>query len=153
MAVFAASLLLASLFLCGRVASQASTTDLLREAARKSLCTPGRAHTGNTSCFLSTSLLLSHVAVSQGPLTCDNWDCECTFNRQRGCCCGANDMYQLEEKTFTRMTHLWHGVSELGDRAHSLASKETDEAERWLDVMPPHHHSHPCGPIRGLLGA
>ncbi|XP_075906091.1 cerebellin 18 [Nelusetta ayraudi] len=93
MAVLPVSFLLASLFLCGRVASQASTTDLLRDAA-----------------------------LSQGPLTCVKWDCDCTFNRQRGCCCGANDMYQLEENAFTRMTLLWKDVSELGTRVEKLAA-------------------------------
>lgn len=48
------------------------------------------------------------------PLTCDRWDCNCTFTRQRGCCCAANDMYQLEETTFTRLKTLWSNVNKLG---------------------------------------
>lgn len=47
------------------------------------------------------------------PLTCDKWDCNCTFNRQRGCCCAAGDMHQLEEETYTRMKSLWHDISAL----------------------------------------
>uniref|UniRef100_A0A3B4UE01 Cerebellin 18 n=1 Tax=Seriola dumerili TaxID=41447 RepID=A0A3B4UE01_SERDU len=58
----------------------------------------------------------------KGPLPCDKWDCNCTFNRQRGCCCGANDFYQVEEDTFIRIKYLWHDISTLNERVQALTA-------------------------------
>lgn len=59
----------------------------------------------------------------QGALTCEKWDCNCTFTRQRGCCCAANDMFHVEEETFTRIHNLWHSISSLNDQVHELTGK------------------------------
>uniref|UniRef100_A0A3Q4BTX9 C1q domain-containing protein n=1 Tax=Mola mola TaxID=94237 RepID=A0A3Q4BTX9_MOLML len=56
------------------------------------------------------------------PLPCGKWDCNCTFNRQRGCCCAASDMYQIEEVTFSRIKRLWHDVSTLSSRVQELTA-------------------------------
>lgn len=66
-------------------------------------------------CCFPPPLHLSPVKWTE-PLTCDRWDCDCTFTRQRGCCCAANDMYALEEETFASLKALWNDVSELGGR-------------------------------------
>ncbi|XP_074535592.1 cerebellin 18 [Halichoeres trimaculatus] len=47
------------------------------------------------------------------PLTCEKWDCNCTFNRQRSCCCAANDLFDLEDSTYMRIKNLWMGISTL----------------------------------------
>lgn len=85
-----------------------------------------------TLCCLQIShlyfFLCCPISVGQGPVTCDTWDCNCTFNRQRGCCCAANDMYQIEEDAFMRMTYLWHDISILGSRVQELAGKQVHDA-------------------------
>ncbi|KAI3354551.1 hypothetical protein L3Q82_019061 [Scortum barcoo] len=93
MAVVQALFLLGSLFLCGCVEAQ-STAEILKEAALK----------------------------WQGPVTCDKWDCNCTFKRQRGCCCAADEMYQMEEDTFMRIKYLWHHISTLNSRVQALTA-------------------------------
>ncbi|XP_056905285.1 cerebellin 18 [Takifugu flavidus] len=95
--VFPLLFLLEALFLCGHVGAQSNSIQILQDAALK----------------------------WTEPLTCDKWDCNCTFTRQRGCCCAANDMYQLEEETFTRLKTLWNDVSQLGSRVlqHSESIK------------------------------
>ncbi|CAG6006638.1 cerebellin 18 [Menidia menidia] len=90
-------LLSGSLFLCGHVEAQPSTVETLKEAALQ----------------------------WEGPLTCDKWDCNCTFNRQRGCCCAANEMYQIEEETFTRLKYLWSNIMTLNEKVKA----HTDEVK------------------------
>ncbi|CAJ1066147.1 cerebellin-1 [Xyrichtys novacula] len=87
MFIVPALFLLRALFLCGHVEAQSnsSTLDIMKNAA---------------------------LSLTE-PLTCDKWDCDCAFKRQRSCCCGANDMFELEDKTFERITNLWIGVSSL----------------------------------------
>ncbi|XP_071352799.1 cerebellin 18 [Trachinotus anak] len=94
MLVLTALFLLGSLFLCGRVEAQSTTHEMLKQAALQ----------------------------WKGSLTCDKWDCNCTFNRQRGCCCGANDLYQVEEDTFMRIKYLWHDISTLNSRMQALTA-------------------------------
>ncbi|XP_047450397.1 cerebellin 18 [Mugil cephalus] len=94
MVVLPVLFLLGSLFLCGRVEAQSSSTaDMLKQAALQ----------------------------WKGPLTCDKWDCNCTFTRQRGCCCAANEMHQVEEEAFVRVMHLWHNIMSLNQRVKTLA--------------------------------
>ncbi|KAG7223076.1 hypothetical protein INR49_015835 [Caranx melampygus] len=94
MPVLPALFLLGLLFLCGHVEAQSSTTEMLKQAALQ----------------------------WEGPLTCDTWDCDCTFNRQRGCCCGANDLFQIEEDTFKRIANLWHNISTLNEKVYDLTA-------------------------------
>nr|XP_046244866.1 cerebellin 18 [Scatophagus argus] len=94
MTVLPVLFLLGSLFLCGHVEAQSSTTRMLKEAALQ----------------------------WEGTLTCEKWDCNCTFNYQRGCCCAANDMYQVEEDTFMRIKNLWHSISTLNSRVQGLTA-------------------------------
>uniref|UniRef100_A0A3P8UBK1 Cerebellin 18 n=1 Tax=Amphiprion percula TaxID=161767 RepID=A0A3P8UBK1_AMPPE len=56
----------------------------------------------------------------KGPLTCNKWDCNCTFTQQRGCCCAANELYGLEDETFMRMKHLWLRITALNSRVMML---------------------------------
>ncbi|KAM3616310.1 uncharacterized protein V6R79_015818 [Siganus canaliculatus] len=86
-----AVILLGSLFLCGHVEAQ-STIELLKKAALE----------------------------WEGTLTCAKWDCDCTFNRQRGCCCAANDLYKIEDDTFKRIKDLWHDISTVSHRVQEL---------------------------------
>lgn len=55
-----------------------------------------------------------------GELPCGGWDCDCAFKRQRGCCCVANDAFQLEESVFMRLVGLWQGVSALSSQIDEL---------------------------------
>lgn len=67
--------------------------------------------------FLCDNPAFLHIPVKwTEPLTCDKWDCDCTFTRQRGCCCAANEMFQLEQDTFARVQSLWHDISTLSSR-------------------------------------
>uniref|UniRef100_A0A3Q4G090 Cerebellin 18 n=1 Tax=Neolamprologus brichardi TaxID=32507 RepID=A0A3Q4G090_NEOBR len=59
----------------------------------------------------------------KGALTCEKSDCNCTFNQQRGCCCAASDMFQLEEDILGRMKFLWHDISTLKGRVQSLTGE------------------------------
>ncbi|XP_031139433.1 cerebellin 18 [Sander lucioperca] len=92
MVVLPVLFLLGLLFHCGRVEAQStSASELLKQAALQ----------------------------WKGPVTCDKWDCNCAF-KERGCCCAATDMFQLEEDTFMRMKYLWQGISTLNHRVHEL---------------------------------
>ncbi|XP_010743544.3 cerebellin 18 [Larimichthys crocea] len=55
---------------------------------------------------------LKDAALSAGSLSC-KWDCNCTYNRQRSCCCAADDMYKLEETTFLKLVNVWGQIKEL----------------------------------------
>uniref|UniRef100_A0A665V510 Cerebellin 18 n=1 Tax=Echeneis naucrates TaxID=173247 RepID=A0A665V510_ECHNA len=71
----------------------------------------------------STSLIpVGDTVQMKEPLTCYKWDCNCTFNRQRGCCCGANDLYKLEDETFMRIKYLWHDISAMSGKVNSLTA-------------------------------
>ncbi|KAJ7990214.1 hypothetical protein DPEC_G00297990 [Dallia pectoralis] len=74
------------LFLCASVKAQ-STFDLMRDAA---------------------------VAWT-GVLPCGKWDCDCAFQRQRGCCCVANQVSALEDSTFARMVDIWGQLAQFSD--------------------------------------
>ncbi|KAL3992239.1 immediate early response 3-interacting protein 1 [Sarotherodon galilaeus] len=95
MVVLPVLFLLGSLFLCDQVQAQSDTILMLKQAALN----------------------------WKGALTCEKSDCNCTFNQQRGCCCAASDMFQLEEDILERMTYLWHDISTLKGRVQSLTDK------------------------------
>uniref|UniRef100_A0A3Q3M3G6 Cerebellin 18 n=1 Tax=Mastacembelus armatus TaxID=205130 RepID=A0A3Q3M3G6_9TELE len=66
-------------------------------------------------------LFLHPIPVQwKGSLTCAKWDCNCAFNRQSSCCCAANELYQLEDDTFTRIKYLWQHISSLSRRVQAL---------------------------------
>ncbi|XP_069003379.1 cerebellin 18 [Embiotoca jacksoni] len=95
MVVIPVLLLLGSLFLCGGVEAQTETQtigEMLKQAALQ----------------------------WKGPVTCDKWDCNCTFKRQRGCCCATNEMHEMEEDTFIKVKYLWHEISRLNDRVKAV---------------------------------
>ncbi|XP_041949324.1 cerebellin-3-like [Alosa sapidissima] len=64
--------------------------------------------------------LAGTVQVS-GSLPCGGWDCECAFNRQRGCCCAARDFFNLEERVFTQMMGQWEALKQLNGQIQALA--------------------------------
>nr|XP_057936928.1 cerebellin 18 [Doryrhamphus excisus] len=67
--------------------------------------------------------ILKDIAMNlDNTLTCAKWDCKCTFDRQRGCCCAANDMFRVEDETFTRMTSLRNDISSLKSNVHALTT-------------------------------
>ncbi|XP_047435303.1 complement C1q-like protein 2 [Mugil cephalus] len=51
----------------------------------------------------------------EGELPCRKWDCECAFTRQRGCCCAAYELQEVEDQIFMRMKDLSNRASQLGD--------------------------------------
>ncbi|XP_049432516.1 cerebellin 18 [Epinephelus fuscoguttatus] len=76
-------------------------------------------HCGSAEDGQTIGELLKNDALSwEGPMTCKQWDCECVYTRQRGCCCAANDMFQLEDDIFKRIHYLWHNISTLKYRVH-----------------------------------
>ncbi|XP_047248345.1 cerebellin 18 [Girardinichthys multiradiatus] len=93
MGVLPLVLLSGSLFLCGRVAALSSAMDVLKQDA----------------------------VQWNGSLTCSKWDCDCPFYRQRGCCCAANEMYQVEEESFKRIKYLWQKIISLNSSVNSLS--------------------------------
>uniref|UniRef100_A0A3P9HSM4 Caprin-2-like n=1 Tax=Oryzias latipes TaxID=8090 RepID=A0A3P9HSM4_ORYLA len=92
MGVLPLLLLSGSLFLFGRVESQSTAADMLQDAALQ----------------------------SKGTLTCNKWDCNCTFKYQRGCCCATNEMHKTEEDTFLRIKHLYADVMTLDSRVKAF---------------------------------
>ncbi|XP_028275335.1 cerebellin 18 [Parambassis ranga] len=92
MVVIPVLILLGSLFLCGPVEAQSTTVEKVKEAALK----------------------------WTGPLPCDKWDCNCTFLKQRSCCCAANEMFSIEEETMVRTKTLWHNIKALDSSVQSL---------------------------------
>ncbi|XP_034404773.1 uncharacterized protein cbln18 [Cyclopterus lumpus] len=72
--------------------------------------------------FQSTAIeLLTKAALEwEGPLPCGQWDCNCAFQHQRGCCCAANQMFELEDDCFGRIHNLWHDVTSLKYKAEML---------------------------------
>ncbi|XP_019950536.1 cerebellin 18 [Paralichthys olivaceus] len=109
MVVFPVLFLLGSLILCGRGETDSSTIDSLRQAA------------------------LSY----QGKLECGNWDCDCIFKQERGCCCGANDLYQLEDKTFIRIMNLWEDLATLNSKVKSVTGNLKIAFKAFLNITLP----------------
>ncbi|KAK5868472.1 hypothetical protein PBY51_009484 [Eleginops maclovinus] len=69
----------------------------------------------------TVSEILKQAALSLNtPLDCNKWDCKCAFDHQRGCCCAAKDMFQLEDDTFIRTKSLWHNIRALKYRVKEL---------------------------------
>lgn len=134
MVVLPVLFLLGSLFLCDQVQAQSDTILMLKQAARM---LSGLILLTNAYVTLVTTLvwrlkpyLFALLGVPlffpvnwKGALTCEKSDCNCTFNQQRGCCCAASDMFQLEEDILERMTYLWHDISTLKGRVQSLTGK------------------------------
>jgi len=80
------------------------------------------------------SIFLPRIPVSwEGPMTCKQWDCECAYTRQRGCCCAANDMFQLEDDIFKRIHYLWHNISTLKYRVHDYTGEHTYTHRQMVD--------------------
>ncbi|XP_071361399.1 cerebellin-1-like [Trachinotus anak] len=64
----------------------------------------------------STISSLRAAAVAwEGELPCRQWDCECAFKRQRGCCCANHELQEAEDQIFARMMDLSTRMSQLGD--------------------------------------
>ncbi|XP_062393381.1 cerebellin-2-like [Sardina pilchardus] len=68
-----------------------------------------------------TSDLREAALQVSGPLPCGEWDCECAFTRQRGCCCAAHDFFNLEERVFTQMMGQWGALKQLNGQIEALA--------------------------------
>ncbi|KAL2096599.1 hypothetical protein ACEWY4_008747 [Coilia grayii] len=79
--------------------------------------------------------LMKQTAVSfTGTLPCGDWDCDCAFRRQRGCCCVANDAVDLEDETISRMIHIWEGISQLTDQVSELTGDSSKLAFTAKDI-------------------
>ncbi|XP_034024813.1 collagen alpha-1(X) chain [Thalassophryne amazonica] len=68
-----------------------------------------------------SSHMLQAALNFKGPLPCGNWDCSCAFKGQSECCCGAKDLYRVEESTFSRLHSLWGAITELHTHTHTQA--------------------------------
>lgn len=133
MVVLPALFLLGSLFLCDPVQAQSEIILMLKQAARM---LSGLILLTNKWTLVTTLVwrlkpyLFALLGVPlffpvdwKGALTCEKSDCNCTFNQQRGCCCAASDMFQLEEDILGRMKLLWHDISTLKGRVQSLTGE------------------------------
>lgn len=135
MVVLPVLFLLGSLFLCNPVQAQSDTILMLKQAARM---LSGLILLTNSYITLRLVTLVWRLKPYlfallgvplffpvnwKGALTCETSDCNCTFNQQRGCCCAARDMLQLEEDILERMTFLWHDISTLKGRVQSLTGE------------------------------
>ncbi|XP_072240057.1 cerebellin 18 [Leuresthes tenuis] len=61
------------------------------------------------------STLQAAAVAWEGELPCRKWDCECAFKHQRGCCCGAPELQEVEDQISVRMIDLWNSMSQLDD--------------------------------------
>lgn len=78
---------------------------------------------------------LKDVALGLGDkLTCTSWDCNCTFRKDRGCCCGANEMFANEDAMFERMKHLYEGISVLEKQVQELAAERKIAFQARMNV-------------------
>ncbi|XP_030600169.1 cerebellin 18 [Archocentrus centrarchus] len=78
------------------------------------LCTQVEAQSPNI-------LILKQAALAwQGPLTCEQSDCNCTFTEQRGCCCAASDLFQIEDEVLQKLAYSWNGITTLKSRVQAL---------------------------------
>uniref|UniRef100_A0A3P8S0A8 Cerebellin 18 n=1 Tax=Amphiprion percula TaxID=161767 RepID=A0A3P8S0A8_AMPPE len=57
----------------------------------------------------------SFVVAWEGELPCRKWDCECAFSRLRSCCCGAMELFEVEDEIFMRMMDLSKRLFQLGE--------------------------------------
>ncbi|XP_056297169.1 cerebellin 18 [Pseudoliparis swirei] len=127
MVVFPLVLLLAWQFLCGR----------------------GHDHDHDHVQSAGVALLTEAALQWRGPLPCGQWDCDCTFNQQRGCCCAANQMFRLEDHSFKRIHRLWHDVISLDYRVKIL----TDYSRISFNaVMDPSNSNMIYGPTLPCFG-
>ncbi|CAJ1052712.1 complement C1q-like protein 4 [Xyrichtys novacula] len=62
----------------------------------------------------SISSLKMAAASWEGELPCKEWNCECAF-KQRGCCCAATDLQEVEDQIFHKVMDLSRRVFQLGD--------------------------------------
>ncbi|XP_053710882.1 complement C1q-like protein 4 [Synchiropus splendidus] len=63
------------------------------------------------------------AALWRGEFPCANWDCKCAFSRARGCCCGIQELRELEDETLLRVVELSRSLSQLGDSMLKLMGK------------------------------
>nr|XP_046235023.1 cerebellin-1-like [Scatophagus argus] len=69
----------------------------------------------NVRAGTSISSLRMAAVQFERELTCRKWDCECAFKHQRGCCCAAPELQEMEDQIFARMMDLLTNMSQLGD--------------------------------------
>ncbi|XP_056140069.1 cerebellin 18 [Lampris incognitus] len=93
----------------------------------------------------STFDIMREAALSlDSPLPCHNYNCDCAYKHQRGCCCVANQVNALEEATFVRMVGLWEQLSRLQDDVAEL----TDNTQiAFTAVMAPMLQDNCFGPF------
>ncbi|XP_054455426.1 cerebellin 18 [Anoplopoma fimbria] len=98
--------------------------------------------------YVPTSIeLLTQAALQlKEPLQCNKWDCNCAFQHQRGCCCAANQMFQLEESIYERMKHLWDGIISLKNKVQKLTEYTQISFKATMGPIP--GNTSPCfGPF------
>ncbi|XP_063062062.1 cerebellin 18 [Engraulis encrasicolus] len=83
----------------------------------------------------TTFQLMKETAVSyMGELPCGDWDCECAFKRQRGCCCVADDAMKLEDNTIERLVQIYMGIDDLANQVKEFTGPATKVAFTAMDV-------------------
>ncbi|XP_036392509.1 cerebellin 18 [Megalops cyprinoides] len=93
---------------------------MMKKVAVSALCLLGVLCVCATVEASTFDLMRDAAVIWQGSLPCGNWDCECVFTRQRGCCCVANQLCALEETTFGRMVGIWQGLNQLDSDIEEL---------------------------------
>lgn len=69
---------------------------------------------------LGFGVALSHTANWTGTLPCGGWDCECVFNKPKGCCCVTAPLFQLEEATIMHLVDLWKNLQSLNNHIEEV---------------------------------
>lgn len=69
------------------------------------------------------SFASTFVVAWEGELPCRKWDCECAFKRQRGCCCAAPEIQEVEDQIFKRVMDLSKEVSQLSESILEVIGK------------------------------
>lgn len=81
-------------------------------------------------------LPLTSAVAWRGELPCRKWDCECAFEHQRGCCCAAPELQEVEDQVFSRMMDLLTGLSQLGeDAVEVIGSQEHLHCSKQYDYV------------------
>uniref|UniRef100_A0A8C6U430 C1q domain-containing protein n=1 Tax=Neogobius melanostomus TaxID=47308 RepID=A0A8C6U430_9GOBI len=73
-------------------------------------------------CIILPCLSLHSVSM-EGYVKCEKFNCDCTFNREIGCCSGANDMFNMEDEVSERMKALNAGIHNLKMLTEQFKSK------------------------------
>ncbi|CAL9684470.1 unnamed protein product [Knipowitschia caucasica] len=70
-------------------------------------------------------LKLEALSSNNAALTCgaNELNCECAFKKEKGCCCGVEDLYQTENDVYSRLKVLYMKIQQLETQVQSLTTE------------------------------